>query len=217
MEILERYELLDSIPDSISAHLKRGLRGEIQETLKPGDPIFNQVHTVVVASNYQAAYAAKQTAFQLGFSSMILTTFLEGEARQVGRMLAGVLKQIAKTGEPLRRPACMIAGGETTVTVRGDGLGGRNLELALSSVSELKGLADVMLLTLATDGGDGPTDAAGGAVTGETYTQASRFGIDPQDYLNRNDSYRFFDKIGDLIKTGPTQTNVNDLVFLFAF
>ena len=114
-------------------------------------------------------------------------------------------------------PACVVAGGETTVTLRGDGLGGRNQELALGAVSDLAGLPSVALVTLATDGGDGPTDAAGAVVTGETLEQARRSGLRPNDFLERNDSYRFFDRLGDLLKPGPTLTNVNDLSFIFAF
>jgi hydroxypyruvate reductase len=148
---------------------------------------------------------------------MLLTSYLQGEACQVGKVIGAIARQIALTGDPIPRPACLIAGGETTVTVRGDGLGGRNQELALGAVTEIAGLRNIALVTLATDGGDGPTDAAGAIISGDTLSQAQRVGLDPIDYLNRNDAYHFFEHLGDLIKPGPTHTNVNDLTFLFAF
>ncbi|MGB9879529.1 MAG: MOFRL family protein, partial [Anaerolineae bacterium] len=126
-------------------------------------------------------------------------------------------RQIAASGDPLPRPACLITGGETTVTLRGNGRGGRNQEMALGAVADLAGLEEVVLLTLATDGGDGPTEAAGAAVSGTTLARAQARGLDPYDYLARNDSYTFFAALEDLLITGPTQTNVNDLAFLFAF
>jgi hydroxypyruvate reductase len=132
-------------------------------------------------------------------------------------LLASILKQVAQTGEPLGRPACIVAGGETTVTVRGQGLGGRNLEAGLGSVYDLAGVEKVALVTLGTDGEDGPTDAAGALVTGESLGNARKLQITPGGFLANNDSYHFFEQAGGLIKTGPTGTNVNDLAFLFAF
>jgi hydroxypyruvate reductase len=134
----------------------------------------------------------------------------------VGGVLAAIARQVASTGQPIDRPACLIAGGETTVTVTGNGLGGRNQELALAAVPEMADLPEVALVTLATDGGDGPTDAAGAVVTGQTMHQARQVGLDPLDFLDRNDAYHFFEPLGDLLKTGPTCTNVNDLNFIFA-
>jgi hydroxypyruvate reductase len=163
-----------------------------------------------------AAHAALQLAKQEGFNSLLLTTYLQGEARQAGVFLAALARQIASTNQPVPRPACVVAGGETTVTLVGDGLGGRNQEVALSAVHELAGLPRAVLITLATDGDDGPTNAAGAVVTGETLSRARDKGLVPIEFLNRNDSYNFFDHLGDLIKTGPTQTNVNDLAFIFA-
>ena len=147
----------------------------------------------------------------------MLTTSLQGEARFAGQLLAAIAKQVVSTGEPIPRPACIIAGGETTVTIQGDGLGGRNQELALAAASELAGLKHVMLITLATDGDDGPTDAAGAVVTGETFGRANLHGLNPSECLGRNASYAFFDPLGDLLKPGPTHTNVNDLTFLIIF
>jgi hydroxypyruvate reductase len=149
--------------------------------------------------------------------SLVLTTFIEGEAREVGRVMAGVLREVDASGHPLRRPCCIVAGGETTVTVRGSGKGGRNQELALSAAFSLRGLPDVLLASVGTDGNDGPTDAAGAWVDGTTLERAARLDLWPAQALADNDSYAFFERLGDLIKTGPTNTNVNDIVLLFAF
>lgn len=216
-EVLERYDLMEQAPESVVAHLRKGLRGEIAETPKPGDPLFKNLQNVIIGSNLQAAEEALSQAHKEGFNALLLSTYLEGEARQVGRVLAGILRQVHHTGHPQSRPTCIIAGGETTVTLHGDGLGGRNQELALSTVNDLAGIPDIAMITLATDGSDGPTDAAGAVVTGETLERAQEVDLNPDDYLARNDAYTFFETLGDLIKTGPTNTNVNDLVFLFAF
>jgi len=215
--VLQRYHLTDRVPASVREHLERGLRGQEAETPKPGDAVFQRVQNLIIGNNYQAAVAAMQQAKREGFNILLLTTFLQGEARQAGRFLAAVLRQAATTGQPIGRPACIIAGGETTVTLTGDGLGGRNQELALAAIPDLAGLPDIALITLATDGGDGPTDAAGAVVTGETQARASQAGLNVADYLQRNDSYHFFQQLNDLLRTGPTRTNVNDLTFLFAF
>jgi len=216
-QILERYKIMDNIPDSIIHYLKRGKRGEIEETPKPGDPIFEQVQNVIIGSNILAAKAARHQAIAEGLNTLLLTTSLQGEARQIGPIMAAIGRQITKTGDPVQRPACIICGGETTVTLRGKGKGGRNQELALSAVADLAGLSNVFLVTLATDGGDGPTDAAGAVVTGDTLSRARSLNLDPFDFLGRNDAYNLFDPLADLLKPGPTMTNVNDLTFLFVF
>ena len=217
LEILARYGISDEIPAAILAHLQRGANGDIPETPKPGDPIFRGVKNTIIGNNYRAAQAALQRADAENFNSILLTTSLQGEAREAGKMLAAILRQVVLTGEPIPRPACIIAGGETTVTIHGKGLGGRNQELALAAVAELAGLSDVMLIALATDGDDGPTDAAGAVVTGETLGRATFSGLEPSKFLAANDAYHFFDPLGDLIKSGLTGTNVNDLTFLLAF
>jgi hydroxypyruvate reductase len=214
---LERYGIIKNVPQSIKVQLERGLNGEIPETPKADDKIFERTQNIIIGSNYQAAQAAISQSQAEGFNPLLLSTYLQGEASQVGRALAAIARQVAVTGQPIPRPACLVAGGETTVTLKGDGLGGRNLELALSAVPDLAGLKDIALVTLATDGGDGPTDAAGAIVTGDTLDRALQDGMHPQDYLSRNDSYHFFETLGDLLKPGPTQTNVNDLNFIFAF
>ncbi|HEX9017299.1 MAG TPA: glycerate kinase [Chloroflexota bacterium] len=215
--VIEQYGLANEIPQPIRARLEAGLRGEIPDTLKEGDPIFAKVQTVVVASNELAAEAAMESARQRGFNTILLSTFVEGEAREIGKLHAAVAKEIARYGRPLPRPACLISGGETTVTVRGEGKGGRNQEMALSAAIKIAGLADVMVLCAATDGSDGPTDATGAIAEGSTVARAREAGLDPADFLARNDAYHFFEVLGDLVKTGPTNTNVNDLAFVFAF
>jgi glycerate 2-kinase len=216
-EVLERYSLIDQTPAGVLDWLQAGKSARIPETPKPGDDLFERVNNLVVGSNRLAAEAAILQSQVEGFHPLLLTTFLQGEARQTGNMLAAIARQIAASGQPVPRPACIVVGGETTVTVQGDGLGGRNQELALGAVRPMASIPDVALVTLATDGGDGPTDAAGAIVTGESLSQALGLNLDPDDFLRRNDSYHFFDKLGALLKPGPTQTNVNDLAFLFAF
>lgn len=216
MTVVERYRLADKIPESILTRLQAGWRGEIAETPKPGEAFFERVHTLVVGSNRQAAQAALQEARARGMQTLLLTTYLQGEARQAGRMLAAIARQIDASGQPVERPACLVVGGETTVTVRGQGLGGRNLEAGLGAVREMDGLTDMILVTLATDGDDGPTGAAGVVVSGKTLARAGTLGLRPEEFLLDNDSYHFFEPLDDLLVSGPTHTNVNDLAFLFA-
>ena len=185
-----------------------------RETPKPGDPVFERVQHVVVGSNRLAALAAVEEARRLGFNALLLSTYVEGEAREVARVAAALAKGIRAHGDPLPVPACLGWGGETTVTMRGDGKGGRNQELALAAALALDGWPGVLVMALATDGADGPTDAAGAVITGETVARARMLGLDPQAALETNDSYPLFDALGGLIHTGPTGTNVNDLLFV---
>ena len=221
--ILEKY--LTTIPygeDTSRRHgdslllnsVTRCLRGSREfETLKPDDAIFVRVQNIIIGDNELAAGTALEQAQREGFDAEIITNDLQGEAREAGVRLAGKLRD-ELSGRS--RPFCLIAGGETTVTIRGDGKGGRNQELVLAAVEELKDLQNVMLIALATDGDDGPTDAAGAVGTGESASKAESLGLEAAGHLSRNDAYHFFEELGDLIKTGPTGTNVNDLVFLCA-
>jgi hydroxypyruvate reductase len=186
----------------------------LHETPKLGEPAFDRVQHVIVGSNRLAALAAMEQARQLGFNSLLLSTYVEGEAREVARVAAALAKGIRAHNDPVPAPACLVWGGETTVTVRGAGQGGRNQELALAVALALDGWSDVLVMALATDGTDGPTDAAGAIVTGNTVARALALGLDPLASLEANDSYAFFDSLGDLIQTGPTGTNVNDLLFI---
>ena len=158
-----------------------------------------------------------EKAQELGFNALLLTTYLEGEAREVGKVLAALAKEVVQYGKPVARLACLVLGGETTVTVKGDGLGGRNQEMALASALAIEGMEDILILCAATDGSDGPTDAAGAIAAGDTVARARELGLDAHAYLAKNDSYHFFQALGDLIITGPTNTNVNDLAMVFVF
>jgi hydroxypyruvate reductase len=210
--VFDRFALWDQVPSGVAERL----RADLPETPKPGDPLFVRTQTVVVGSNLLACQAAASEAERLGFPSQVLTTYVEGEAREVGRVLAGLLREVDASGHPAARPCCLIAGGETTVTIRGQGLGGRNQELALAASLPLRGVPGVLLASVGTDGNDGPTDAAGAWVDGQTIERAAEAGLDPARFLAENDSYRFFDRLGQLIKTGPTNTNVNDIYILLA-
>lgn len=181
------------------------------ETPKPDDPIFSRVQNVIVGDNMLAARAALRQAQKEGFWAASLGSDWQGEACEVGFELAHKMHVTTKSKA---HPFCLIAGGETTVTIKGDGTGGRNQELALAAVPELAGLENALLISLATDGEDGPTDAAGAVVSGETIQRAESLGLDVAGHLSRNDAYPFFERLGDLLKIGPTGTNVNDLVFL---
>jgi hydroxypyruvate reductase len=212
--LLERYNLAGRMPAAVADHLRRGAAGELPDTPKAGDPLFARVQNVVVASNDIAAAAAEAAARDLGFHAQVLSTYVEGEAREVAKVYAALAKEVLATGRPLPRPACLIAGGETTVTLRGRGKGGRNQELALMAALRIDGLADVAVACLATDGTDGPTDASGALATGDTIARARARGLDAWQYLENNDAYPFFAALGDLLLTGPTHTNVNDLTLI---
>jgi len=210
-EVLEKYDIVPKMPDSVVEVLKRGLRGEIPETPKPGDPLFEGVHNVLVASNSLAVSEAERVLKESGLRVVNLGSFIEGEARHVGKALAGVIQAIERQGVPASTPAAVVGGGETTVRVTGPGRGGRNQELVLGAVEKLSGLRGVALLSIGTDGIDGVTDAAGAVADGSTLERAISLGLKPADYLKQNNSYEFFKRLGDLIFTGPTYTNVMDL------
>ena len=215
--VFDRYRLWDELPSGVAARIRAGVAGQVPDTPKAGDPIFERCETVVVGSNLQACQAAADTATALGYQSQVLTTYVEGEAREVGHVLAALLREVNASGHPLPRPCVLVAGGETTVTIRGSGLGGRNQELALAAAFSLRDVPNVLLASVGTDGNDGPTDAAGACVDGTTLQRAAARGIDAERALADNNSYPFFDTLGDLIRTGPTNTNVNDVYLLFAF
>ncbi|MEP6896077.1 MAG: MOFRL family protein, partial [Chloroflexota bacterium] len=209
LAILKKYKIEERVPGSIIQFLESGsLLPHFQKRASGF-----QVQNIIIGDNRLAAEAAMEQAQREGFYSEILTNELQGEAREVGYSLASHLRVSV---ERINRPFCLISGGETTVTIKGNGKGGRNQELALATVNELRGLENVMLISLATDGDDGLTDAAGAVATGESAQRAEEAGADVADHLSRNDAYVFFEALGDLIRTGPSGTNVNDLVFLIA-
>ncbi len=210
--ILEHRDLIERIPEGVLHHLREGLGGRRPETPKPGDAVFSRVKNVIVGSCLLAAEEAARTAVELGYQTLVLTTFVEGEAREAGKVAAALVKGVRAHGHPVRPPACLIWGGETTVTLRGKGKGGRNQELALSAALALEGAGDVSIMALATDGSDGPTDAAGAVVDGHTASIIRERGIDPLSALLNNDSHTALDAAGALIRIGPTGTNVNDLL-----
>ena len=217
--VIESRGLAKSIPVAIREHLlaaTEGRRGDANapDTPKPGAALFECVQNVIVGSNRQAAQAAVKRAEELGFNALLLSTFVEGEAREVARVAAALAKEVIRFDQPITKPACLVWGGETTVTVRGSGLGGRNQELALAAAIALDGWSNVLVEALGTDGTDGPTDAAGAIATGETVSRARAMGLDAAAMLADNDAYHFFAQLGDLVITGPTGTNVNDLVFI---
>ncbi len=214
--VLRRYGIWDEVPSSVRRHLERGASGEVPETPKPGDPCFARVINVIVGSGRHAAEAALEKGEDLGFEGAILTTTLEGEAREVGKVLAAVARELRRYGRPVSPPAILVLAGETTVTVRGKGKGGRNQELALSAALGIEGLREVVIASVGTDGRDGPTDAAGGIVDGGTAARIRAAGLDPLELLSDNDSYRALSASGDLLVTGPTGTNVADLVLVLA-
>ncbi|HNB41412.1 MAG TPA: glycerate kinase [Anaerolineales bacterium] len=206
LRILKKYDLLGKVPAAILEVLENS-----PETPKPDDPLFDRVQNVLVGSNSLAAQAGLEMAKSLGFHTHFLGDTWQGEARDVAKELCGHFNL------NYERPFCLIVGGETTVTLHGHGKGGRNQELALAAAIEMNGLENSMLITLATDGEDGPTDAAGVVVTGETCQRGERLGVDAQAFLSQNDANSYFEQLGDLLKPGPTGTNVNDLTFLFGF
>jgi len=211
VKVLEKYKLWDRTPVSIRKVLSDGEKGLILETPKAGDEAFKKTHNVVVGNNRLASLASCEHSKLQGLNALLLTATLEGEARQVGTVLATIAHEVASSGNPVRKPACIVAGGETTVTVTGKGKGGRNQEMALATAMKLGGMDGVVIASLSTDGIDGPTDAAGAVIDGKTLARASQLRLVPEIFLADNDSYDFFSKLGDLVLTGPTSTNVNDV------
>ncbi len=212
--ILEHYELLGKAPRAVVERIERGVAGDIPDTPKPDDPAFERTHNLIVGSNRMAVEAAREKAKALGYRTLVLSTMIEGETRDVARVHAAIAREIQDSGQPLRPPACVISGGETTVTIRGKGLGGRNQEFVLAAALDIAGHPGLVVLSGGTDGTDGPTDAAGAIADGQTVQRANGAGVSAMTRLVENDSYHFFDAIGDLVKTGPTRTNVMDVRLL---
>ncbi|MGD0014085.1 MAG: glycerate kinase [Bryobacteraceae bacterium] len=209
--ILERYGIFDRVPPGVRERIEAGVRGEIEETPKAGDPVFARVRNLVVGSNRLTLTAAAQAARERGYRPLVLSSSIQGETRDVAGVHAAIAREILGSGRPARPPVAIISGGETTVTLRGKGLGGRNQEFVLAAAIELAGTGDVVVLSAGTDGIDGPTDAAGAIADARTIARAAELGMEAAAYLANNDSYRFFEPLGDLLKTGPTGTNVMDL------
>jgi glycerate 2-kinase len=205
--VMDKYQILDRAPAAVRARLEEGARGVVGETPKAGDEVFRRVRHKVIGSNRLALDAASRRARDLGYRPVILSSEIQGETREVARMHAAIAREVALRHQPVRPPACLITGGETTVTLRGDGLGGRNQEFVLAAAIDLADVPGVVVFSAGTDGTDGPTDAAGAIADGDTCRRKP----EARQYLARNDSYHYFEPLGDLVKTGPTNTNVMDV------
>jgi glycerate 2-kinase len=212
--VLEKYDLLEEVAPSIRVHLSLGREQKVKETPKPGDVAFERVRNILIGSNLYALREAAREASSLGFNTLVLSSSIVGETREAARFHAALAREILSSGHPVPKPACILSGGETTVTIRGRGRGGRNQEFALAAGLEIADLDQVFLLSGGTDGTDGPTDAAGAMVDHTTIRRAAAMGLHPTTHLKNNDAYPFFEKLGDLLITGPTYTNVMDVRIL---
>ena len=214
LAIFTRFELLEQLPSGVLEYMRAGERGEVPESAGPQDSCFTKCVNSVVGNITLSLEAAQKTAAKLGYQPLILSSRIAGETRDVAAVHAAIAQEVVLSGQPLKAPACLISGGETTVTLKGSGKGGRNQEFALVAAIELGGWDGITVLSGGTDGTDGPTDAAGAVADGETVARALALGLDPASYLNDNDSYHFFSGLNDLVITGPTGTNVMDLRLL---
>jgi hydroxypyruvate reductase len=209
--ILGRFGLLGRVPVAVRERIEAGVAGSVEETPKADHPATKRTQNLIVGSNDLALNEAAARAKALGYRPLILSSFIEGETRDVARMHAAIAKEIVASGRPVKAPACVISGGETTVTIRGEGKGGRNQEFALAAAIDIAGLDGVAVLSGGTDGTDGPTDAAGAVCDGQTVSRCREAGLDARRHLDENNAYPLFDRLGDLLRTGPTGTNVMDV------
>ncbi|HON38821.1 MAG: glycerate kinase [Pseudomonadota bacterium] len=215
LDIVNRYHIRDRLPASVVDYLESGKKGEVPDTPKQGDPVFDRVLNILLGNNLAACIAARDHGVSLGYRAVLLTSTLTGEAREAAKFFAAIARDIRKGTADFARPALILAGGETTVTIRGTGKGGRNQEMVLSFLNEFSGnqtgLEGIYFLSAGTDGTDGPTDAAGALIGPDLLHEAARLGLNPGAYLGNNDSYHFFEQAGGLFITGPTNTNVCDI------
>ena len=214
IDICTRYGILDSLPASIQNRFSDGAAGKIPETAKHGDAFLSPVKNTLIGNNRISVEAARQEAKKMGYNTVVLSTMVEGEASEIGTFFAVIASEIVQSGNPVPMPACVISGGETTVTVRGNGMGGRNQEMALAVAQRLSGLEGFAFLSGGTDGTDGPTDAAGGVVDGGTTAKGAVRGLGIAGFLENNDSYHYLKAVDGLVVTGPTGTNVMDVQIL---
>lgn len=212
--ILKRYRIWLAVPQRVRQHLKRGCQGLEGETPKPGSSPFRRVRHHIVGNNAAAVTAVTRAAREAGLRTLVPTLALTGEAREEGKRFGAMARDIVREGTPLQRPCCVVAGGETTVTVTGKGRGGRAQEFAAAAALEIAGLTRVWVVAIGTDGTDGPTDAAGAVVDGDTVARARRLSVDLKGALKRHNTYPALKRLHQLIITGPTGTNVNDLYLL---
>lgn len=214
--VLDTFGIRNRIPLTVRRHVDRGVRGRIPDTPKSGEARFSRVDHHVIGNNHAVIESMAKRARALGLRTLILSTNLSGEARDMGKLFGNLAGEIRDLGNPVRPPACLLAGGELTVTVKGKGLGGRAQEFALAAAPSIEGLSRAFVAGVGTDGIDGPTEAAGAVVDGGTVSRAREMGISPEAALRENDSYGFFDRVGGLVVTGPTGTNVNDVYMILA-
>jgi glycerate-2-kinase len=212
--ILERHQAWGKAPELVRNRIIAGMDGRIPDTPKPGDPVFSRVTNQVVGSLSDALSAAETKARHLGFTPVILSSMIQGEARDAAKVLCAIAREVRQSGRPAKPPVCLLGGGETTVTLRGNGKGGRNMELALAGAMVLQGTSGILLLSAGTDGTDGPTDAAGAFADGDTVSRAQILGLSAEKHLAENNAYPFFLALDDLLVTGPTRTNVMDMQIL---
>ena len=211
LDIIKKYKLEDRIPVSILNYIRNGIKGEIKENLKQGDEFFNKITNYIAASNIIALQSAREEAEERGYNTIILSSLFQGETENLARMHTEIAREVMLSSNPVSKPACLISGGETTVTIKGNGLGGRNMEFVMQSALLINGYENLMIASIGTDGTDGPTDAAGAIADGHTVERTKKMGINIMDYIQNNDSYNFFKQLGDIIITGPTNTNVMDI------
>ncbi len=211
-EVLRRRELLDRVPVAVRQRIEQGVAGELDETPKGDDPLFGAGCQVLIGTNAAALKASCHEARARGWNVLLLSSEIEGETRDVARMHAAIAREVGRGGgDPVSPPACIVSGGETTVTIRGTGQGGRNQEFALAAALDIRGALATVVVSAGTDGTDGPTDATGALAFGDTVARGIEAGLDARHHLVGNDAYPFFDVLGDLIRTGPTGTNVMDI------
>ena len=213
-DILVRYRIWETVPEAVRQRIQAGIKGRILDTPKPGAPLFSKVSNRVVGSLSDALNAAEKEAHRRGFTPLVLSSMIQGEAGEAAKVLCAIAREIRVSGRPVSPPACLLSGGETTVTIKGKGKGGRNTELALAGAMSLAGTDGILLLSAGTDGSDGPTDAAGAFADSTTVSRAAALGLSAEAHLADNDSYNFFLALEDLLVTGPTRTNVMDMQVL---
>lgn len=211
LKIFKKYKITKNIPKAVVSHMKKGASGKVPETPKVGNRIFKNTYNLVIAGNMEAITAARQESNKMGYNTLVLSSMIEGETRDVAKVHTAIAKEILRTGIPIPPPACILSGGETTVNITGSGLGGRNQEFVLAAAIDIAERKNIVVLSGGTDGGDGPTDAAGAMADTNTLKRAESMGLNPLNFLLNNDSYHFFKRLDDLLITGPTNTNVMDL------
>jgi hydroxypyruvate reductase/glycerate 2-kinase len=211
-DIIERYHI--PLYPSISRLLEDGLNGLVEETLKAGDPVFDFCYNKLIGTNCIALEAASKKASEMGYNTLLLSSYITGESKEIAKVFAALARNELLHSRPMSKPACILAGGEVTVTIKNGGKGGRCQEMALSFAIETSGLEGMLFLAAGTDGIDGPTDAAGAFADGSSVEKASMYGIDARAMLDSHNSYNFFNELGDLHKIGPTGTNVMDIYIL---